>query len=298
MQFGGSIKCSEGAFAPGAEDAAASGAGWSAIVLAGTRPEGDPLAAHFGSPMKALVPLLGEPMLAHVVRTLLDCPSIGRVLIVAQEPERLVRGELRWLQDDPRVDCAVSGDGIAESLVDILGTERAPWPVLVTTADHPLLTRDMVEYFLRESGEAGVGVGVVQSEVLLERYPLNRRTWLRFRGGAYTGANLFSVRDATAAAALRPLASAESDRKNQIKLLWRFGPLLALGAMTRSFSLQQTVARGGRRLGIEAKPVCLPFAEAGIDVDRIEDHRLVSEIMAGRGASASAPVKRASRARS
>src|SRR5688500_9928815 len=120
---------------------------WTAIILAGSRGETDPLAAHFGLPLKALVPIDGRPMLAHVARTVLACPSVARVLVVAQKPELLVGPELQWLLEHPRVTLAGSRHRIGATMLDLAGTEAAPWPVFVTTADHPLLTAEMIEHF-------------------------------------------------------------------------------------------------------------------------------------------------------
>jgi len=267
---------------------------WSAILLAGTRAERDPLASHFGVPMKALVPIGGEPMIVHVVRTLLASPSVGRILILAQQPELLLGGALQWIAKTPRVEWAVSRGGIGESLGYVAGTEAAPWPLLITTADHPLLTVEMVEYFLRESSRSDCSLGVVDRDVLMERYPETRRTWLRFRGGACTGANLFSVRTGGAAPGLEVLADAETHRKNQLRLLWYFGPALALGTATRTLSLQEVVERGGRRFGLDAALVRLPFAEAGIDVDRLEDQLLADRILAARATASAPPPRRLS----
>jgi GTP:adenosylcobinamide-phosphate guanylyltransferase len=263
-------------------DSAPDGGAWSAIVLAGSRAEQDELTRSFGVPFKALVPVAGEPMIGHVVRTLLACPSIDRIVIVAQQPDLLATEDLQWIAKAPRVTTAASGKGIADSVVLVAGTAAAPWPVLITTADHPLLTVEMVEHFLRESSRSDVSLAVVERGVLLGRYPRSRRTWLKFRGGAFTGANLFTARTPRAAIGLKVLASAEADRKNQLKMLWRFGLLLAIGGLVRAMTLEQAVARGGRRFGLVAAAVQLPFADAGIDVDRSEDHRAVTEIFAER----------------
>lgn len=246
--------------------------------MAGSRGERDELTQSFDVPFKALVPIAGEPMIGHVVRTLLACPSIGRIVIVAQQPELLTADELEWIARNPRVTTAAGAQGLAESIVRVAGTEAAPWPVLITTADHPLLTVEMVEHFLRESKGSDASIGVVEREVLLGRYPQSRRTWMRFRGGGFTGANLFTARKPRTAEGLRVMASAESDRKSQLKMLWRFGLVLAVGGLVGAMSVEQAVLRGGRRFGLKVIAVRLPFAEAGIDVDRPADHRVVSEI--------------------
>ena len=258
---------------------------WTAIILAGSRGETDPLAAHFELPLKALVPVGGYPMLGRVARTLLACPSVAQVLVVAQKPELLACPELLWLAETPRVALAGSPHGIAASVLELAGTEAAPWPVFVTTADHPLLTPDMVEHFLAESSQYDCSIGVVERDLLSASYPGSQRTWMRFRAGDYTGANLFTVSTPRTAAGLEILAKAETRRKNQLRMLWHFGPALALGAVMKALSLAQAVERGARRLGLRATAVTMPFAEAGIDVDRLEDRQLAESILAGRQAA-------------
>ena len=167
--------------------------GWTAVLLAGQRPGTDPLAEAFGETWKALVKVGGRSMLARVAETLLASPSIARIVIVAQKPQSLFIDDCAWLADEPRVGTAVSGSGIAVSVAALAGTKTAPWPVLVTTADHPLLTTQMIEAMVAGAVGADVAVGVVSSRTLLAAYPGNRRTWLKFAHGHWTGANLFAL---------------------------------------------------------------------------------------------------------
>jgi len=253
--------------------------GWTAILLAGQRPGVDPLAQAFGEQWKALVRVDGEAMLSRVAKTLLASPSIARVLIVAQQPEVLFTGDCAWLATAPRVGTAISTSGIAVSVAALAGTEVAPWPVLVTTADHPLLTSAMVEAAVAGVGGADVGVGVVSSRTLLAVYPDNRRTWLKFAGGHWTGANLFALASDKAMPALLAWSEVERDRKKALKLIWHFGPLLAIRALTRTITLAGALAKAGRKLGARVVPIDLPFAEAGIDVDKPSDHILAELIL-------------------
>ena len=256
---------------------------WTALLLAGQRPGVDPLAEAFGETWKAKVRVGGEAMLSRVARTLLAVPAIGRVVVVAQEPELPLDGDCAWLAAEPRVTTARSSSGIASSVAGIAGGDAAPWPVLVTTADHPLLTVPMIEAMLASGGDTDIAVGVVGRRTLLGAYPGNRRTWLKFAGEAWSGANLFSLRTDRARAALDAWSGIERDRKKAIKLVSHFGAWLAIRALTRTITLDAAMQAAGRKLGLVARPVALPFAEAGIDVDKPSDHALAEEILARRG---------------
>lgn len=253
--------------------------GWSAIILAGQRPGIDPLAAGFGETYKALVRVGGKAMLTRVTETLLAAPVIGRIIVLGQEPDALRSA----LPDDPRIFALASGRGISESVRAVAGTADAPWPVLVTTADHPLLSVAMIEQFLAGVGANDVAVGMVERQTILARYPDSKRTWRHFRGGAYSGANLFALTSDRAGAALTLWAEAEADRKKQLGLLLHFGLPLALRAITRTISLTDGMASAGKRLGLAARAVILDQAEAAIDVDKLADHALVERILAERG---------------
>lgn len=253
---------------------------WTALLLAGQRPGVDALAAAFGETRKALVSVAGKPMLSRVARTLLACPEIAQVVVLAQETEALLTAPgCEWLASEPRVSTAAAGGGIATSVAAVAGTAAAPWPVLVTTADHPLLTPAMVAAFLAGAAGADVAFAVVERQVVLAAYPGNRRTWLKFRGGAWSGANLFALRGPAAAPALALWAGVERDRKSGWRLIWQLGPGLLAGAALRLLSLDDAVARLGRRLGIVARAVALPFAEAAIDVDKPADRTLAEAIL-------------------
>jgi CTP:molybdopterin cytidylyltransferase MocA len=250
--------------------------GWTAIILAGQRPGVDPLADAFGETLKALVPIGGRPMVAHVVETVMSVSSVRNVVILCQQPEVIKA----VLPVDPRLTYIESQSGISQSILAVAGSEAAPWPLFVTTADHPLLTHDMIAHFLEASGDAEVAVGMVERATILGAYPDNKRTWIKLSGGAWSGANLFALSGDAARTALTLWVSAEKDRKQLFKLFWHFGPLIALRAITRTISLHGGIAALGRRLGLTARAVALPFAEAAIDVDKLSDHRQVEEILA------------------
>lgn len=257
--------------------------GWTAILLAGQRPGVDPLAAHFGETWKALVKIGGEAMLSRTTGTLIACPSVERVLILAQDPAALTAGaDTAWIAGEPKVGFLASEASISQSVSKASRSSGSRWPLLVTTADHPLLTPLMVEAFLFEAAGADVAAGVVERQTLLASYPDSRRTWLRFRGGAYSGANLFALTSPRAEAALDLWAGIEQDRKKGWRIVGALGPGLLIGAATGMLTLNQAMRRASARLGIEAKAVVLPMAEAAIDVDKPDDHRLAERILAAR----------------
>ena len=259
--------------------------GLTALLLAGSRPGTDPLAAHFGVPLKALVPIAGEAMLSRVARTLVDHPAIARVIMLAQDPAALTdHADTRWLEGHPAILFEPAGASVSGAILDAVERHPEAYPFLVTTADHPLLDAAMLDAFLTPARAAGtdIAVGLVERRVLVAAYPGNRRTWLRFRGGAYSGANLFLLATPPALAALRLWRGIEQQRKKGRAVIGAFGPLILLGVGLRLLTLRGALRRAGRRLGLTATAVEIPIAEACIDVDKPADHALASAILAAR----------------
>lgn len=249
-----------------------------AIVLAGSRPGADSFAAAHGADLKALVPVGGMPMVRRPVEALLASAGVGSIRVLAQQPGRIAQA----LPGDPRISVGTSGQTIAATLEAFCLDSSIEWPLLVTTADHALLTAAMVDEFLARSAGADIAFGVVERRALLKRLPQSQRTWLRFRGGAYSGANLFLLGGANVAPALHLWRSVEQDRKTAWRLLAALGPAVFLGAALRLRTLDETARSVGRRLALAVRPVELTDPLAAVDVDKESDHRLVTAILEGR----------------
>ena len=248
------------------------------MVLAGSRPGTDPFAEALGTDLKALITVAGEPMLLRPVRALLASNCIGKVIVLGQAPERLRKA----LPEDPRIEVRASGPTIATTLRSLCDAPETGWPLLITTADHALLDPSMVEEICAAAKDVDVAMGVVERRALMRRLPQTRRTWIRLRGGAYTGANLFALRSAAVAPAIELWRAVEQDRKKGWRIVSAIGPGTLAGALLRLFTLNQLLARAGRRLGLTLKAVRLDNPLAGVDIDKPEDHALVEGILAGR----------------
>ncbi len=252
---------------------------WTCIVLAGQRPGPDMLAQHFALERKALVPVRGEPMICHVVRTLHMSPHIGTIIILSQDAEHL-RSAVDAAGGAILVESQNSISLSIKAQAETLGFSS---PLLVTTADHPLLTLEMIDEFVRHA-DGDVAVAMVERQTMLKQFPDAQRTWLRFSDGAWSGANLFALTTQKSSFALELWADAEQDRKKAWRLFLHFGLFLAIRALTRTIGLHQAMERAGKRLGLDAQLVPMSDPVAAIDVDKLSDHVLAEKILTERAA--------------
>ncbi len=251
---------------------------WTAIVLAGSRPGRDDFAESHGTDLKALIAVGGVAMVARPVGALLAAPEIGAVRVLAQQSERIAA----VLPDDPRLSVEISGGTIASTLEALLTDRNTSFPLLVTTADHALLDTAMIADFCASAAGADLAIGLVERRALDARLPQTKRTWIRFRGGAYSGANLFAFASPDAGRAVALWRGVEQDRKKGGRMIATLGPFVLIGALLRLLTLDQTLKRIGKRLGLAIRKVELANPLAAVDVDKPADHDLVTAILEGR----------------
>jgi hypothetical protein len=158
-------------------------------------------------------------------------------------------------------------------------------PVFVTTADHALLTAEMVDYFCSEArcgGNNEIVVGLALLESVMAAYPQSKRTAIRLRDGAYCSCNLFGFLTPEARSAAHFWRKVESQRKKTLRVIAGFGWLNLLLYLLKRPSLEEGLGRISQRLGLSAGAVVMPFPEAAVDVDTVSDWKLVESIVANR----------------
>ncbi len=258
---------------------------YTALIMAGSRPGGDPMARAAGVSHKCLLPVEGTPMIRRVVAALLAAPRIGRVLISIDAPE-LLEGLFSGPESD-RIGLVRSAE--TPSLSALAAVEAAAdaggaAPMLITTADHPLLEPALIERFCREAEASGADIvaGLAPEGVIQSAFPESRRTYLRFRDGRFSGCNLFALLRPEGTKAIRLWRRVERDRKRPWRIAWALGLPMLLGYLTGRLTLDTALARLSRLAGARAGVVVLPVAEAAVDVDKPEDLVLVEAILRGR----------------
>ncbi|WP_417448917.1 nucleotidyltransferase family protein [Kordiimonas sp.] len=255
---------------------------FTAIVLAGTRRDDDPVAALIGGQFKALVPICGEPMVSRVVRALASSGSVKRVVVVFDEPEMLFAAcpELKDGFGDVAVEVMPCAGTICCSVASAIEAAGAEWPYLVTTADHALLTPVMVDGFCEDARkQRGLAVGFVERSYLDAAHPGSKRTYLPFKETQLSGANLFAFISKESLPVLDFWRALEQKRKKPWKLFKAFGYRNLVGLLFKRFTVDQAFERASCVLGVDAFAVRLPFAEAAIDVDTALDYEQVTQII-------------------
>lgn len=262
---------------------------FAAVVLAADRTGKDPITQHSGAACKAFAPVAGVPMIIRVLDTLQACDLISTIILCGppeslhehcpELKQRIASGQVTWL---PNLD---SPSRSAEHGLNHIPLDT---PVLVTTADHALLTPAIVRDFLRHAATTpcDAAVGAVSETALSAAFPGCKRTIIRLRDGGFRGCNLYAFNQ-RGRALVRFWRQAEDLRKRPWRLI---GKVLGLKTvflyLIGQLTSQQGLAAVSEKSGVNIRLVMLDDARAGIDVDKVQDLMLAESILSRKSSSA------------
>lgn len=241
------------------------------LVLAGTRPGGDPFALREGVTHKSLIMIAGQTILARVITALQTVDDV-RVVVSTND------SEVGRLAVSLGAEVIASAAGPSESVSVAFASLGSP--MVVTTSDHALLQGAWVRHLIDHS-VPGVDVAVMlaRQQAVEAAVPGTRRTYLSFADGKWSGCNLFLLQTPAAAAALQMWRAVEADRKRPWKIAWRLGATTLMSYALGRLRLDDALAQLGRRVQVKAALVEAPDGMAAVDVDKPQDLVLVRRLL-------------------
>ena len=254
------------------------------FILAGDRAgQIHDVAEAAGTRCKAFAKIDDTPMIERVIRTLKSSPAIEKILVsIPDYKETKTEALSLYAQfqtgDVERIDPALSP---VQSLLTMLDHVEDDTPILVTTADHALLSTNMIHDFVSgfDSDHYDVAAAMLPLDILTAKYPDMRRTRLKFRDGDYKSCNLFLFKNKhTAAALLKFWQIIENQRKTPWKMVKILGLLPLLHYLSGRLSLTRALQYLGQKTATTPQAVILTIPEAAIDVDRISDLEFVRSL--------------------
>lgn len=263
-------------------------ANMTAIVLAGQRDGEDALAEYAGAACKAAIEIAGKPMLQRVLETLRTSPSVGKIIVSGQTTidsdtqqslsDVIEVDDITWLspQSSPSRSAYAA-------LCELPPDDR----ILLTTADHPLLTPEIVGEFCARSAEldADLVVGFAPYSLVQENFPDMKKTVLHFDGIELCGCNLFAFLTPAGREAADYWRQVEAQRKSPLRVIRILGLLNLAKYFVGKLTLDAALQAMSRNLGLNVRAVILPYGDAAVDVDSVSDYRFVQAAFAARAES-------------
>lgn len=243
-----------------------------AIVLAGG-PRDELAARTPGAPNKAFVEINGVTLVERTLRALRASSSVGRIVVVAP-PEAGASAALS-LADELRPD----GVRIRDSLRSGLAGSDRDAELLVSASDLPVLTPDAIDDFVARARAAGADLtyGCLEKATHLAAFPEAPHTWAHLRDGDYCGTGFITMRPRVWNALEAVIERLGEARKNPLKLASLFGWRILWRYALRRLTIAQAEARASYVIGAPVRAIVSPYAEIGINVDRLSDIALAEK---------------------
>ncbi|WP_159977152.1 MULTISPECIES: nucleotidyltransferase family protein [unclassified Novosphingobium] len=264
------------------------------IVLAGGKAGADPLAQAFGMSHRCLIPLAGRPLVAHVLQIAALHPAVESLAVSVE------REAFDGLFD---VLSQLPGRGIVklvearENIVDSVQAAAQGWdgPLLITTADHALLSAGSIDAMIEALGATGgaeVAVAMATRETVRSANPDDALLFHEFADDAYASCNLYAVAGPAALAAAQVFRGGGQFAGNAWRVMRAFGFVNLVLLRLRAVTLADAMARVSTRLGLRITPVVLEDGSQALDVDDVNTHALAERLLEARaGLAGAAPNK-------
>jgi molybdopterin-guanine dinucleotide biosynthesis protein A len=244
-----------------------------AVVLAGG--PRDDVARLQDAPNKAFVEIEGATLVERVLQSLSQASQIASICVVA--PPATHDSSALALASERRPD----GPRITDSLRNGLTGLPAGDSVLIVTSDLPVLSPAAVDDFVRRvlDADPDCGYGCIERRTHEARYPRVPHTWARLRDGTFCGAGLASIKPRVLPALEGFLERLGAARKSPVQLASLFGWDVLLRFALRRLTVAQAEQRASRILGASVRAIVSPYADAGVNVDRVSDVELARDLI-------------------
>jgi GTP:adenosylcobinamide-phosphate guanylyltransferase len=249
-----------------------------AIVTAGGIPlPEEPLYPATLGQSKALVDVAGKPMIQWVLDALSTAKNVDNVIIVGLT-------EKMGLQCGKKMFFVSNQGKMVENLqagarkVKEVNPEASH--ALMVSSDIPGITGEMVDWVVNTDMQTDEDVyyHLIQREAMEKRYPGCKRTWTHLKGLEVCGGDMNVGR-------LSLLLTEDTDiwrkitdaRKSPLKQAALVGFDTAFLLLTGQLTLEKAVANIMKRLNITGKAIICPYAEVGMDVDKLFQLEIMRE---------------------
>jgi GTP:adenosylcobinamide-phosphate guanylyltransferase len=249
-----------------------------AIVTAGGIPlPEEPLYPATLGQSKALVDVAGKPMIQWVLDAMTDAHTVDNVVIVGLTDKMGLQCGKKMYFVPNQGKMVQNLQAGARKVREINPKARH---ALLVSSDIPGITGEMVDWVVNTDMQTDRDVyyHVIQREVMEKRYPGCKRTWTRLKGMEVCGGDMN-------VGGIRLLLGEDTDiwdkitdaRKSPLKQAALVGYDTAFLLLTGRLTLEKAETNIMKRLNITGKAILCPYAEIGMDVDKLFQLELVRE---------------------
>ncbi len=254
------------------------------LILAGKRDgKPGPLAESAGVSHKAVLPVAGRPLIAHILSTLESAWDDAKIIISINDAAVIADvEEVRRLKGAGRLEIVAAQAGIVESVEYAL--KDASWPVIIATADSALSTTQGFHEIDAAGYErnADAVLGLASRESIRAAHPEGQRNFYEFKDMAISNCNLFWLRDPKALASAEAFREGGQFMSHVGRIRKAFGLWNLIRFRLKMDTIYSAMERMSKRFGVRIVAHVFDDGKLAIDVDNERTWRVTEELIAAR----------------
>lgn len=230
---------------------------------------------------KALIPLAGKPIIQWIVDAFSACSGFENIVIVGLPSDTPIKSSLplHFLPD--RGDLLLNTRSGLEGLRRIAPEDEYG---LMCAGDVPTINPEMVAWMLKAipALDADLVYTVVERKVMESTFPDSDRTYLHLKDKEVCGGDMFALRLDRRVQEHPIWEKLIAARKKPLKQAAIFGFDTLFLILTRQITLHNLEQKLSNKLGLAAKTLATPYAEMGMDVDKMFQLQIVEKYLKGK----------------
>ncbi|MGH2582644.1 MAG: nucleotidyltransferase family protein [Anaerolineales bacterium] len=238
------------------------------MVTAGGVPEpGDSLYEFTQGKSKALLEIAGKPMAQWVLDAISGSKSVARVVVAGVDADS-------GLTCAKPVTFIPNQGGMLDNIRGAARTLADQNPkgehVLIVSSDIPTITSEMVDWAAEQvRPQDDMVYSLIERSVMEKRFPNSQRTYTKLKGIHVCGGDMNPAAMHTILSETGIWEKLAAARKNPLKQASLIGFDLLFLMLLRALTLEEAAKRASKNLGLRARAILCPYAEIGMDVDKL-----------------------------
>ena len=253
-----------------------------AILFAGGIPQpNEPLYSYSEGEPKALIDVVGRPMIQWALDALSEARTIDRVVIIGlTEKSKLASTKpLTYLPNEGRLL-----DNVKAGAAKVLELNPKAKYALLVSSDTPAITGEMVDWIVNTCRETkdDLYYNVIRREVMEKRFPMSRRTYTKLKDMDVCGGDTNMVRLAIVNENSEFWNKLFDARKSPAEQATLLGPDILFRLLFRQLTADDVIQRVAAKLDLKGRALICPYAEVGMDVDKPHQLEMLRADLAAR----------------
>jgi hypothetical protein len=230
---------------------------------------------------KALLPIADKPIIQWIVDAFSGVPGIEYLVIVGLPPQTPIKfnHKIHFLPD--------KGDLIQNTrsgLDELRRIDPKAEFAIMCAGDIPAITSKMISWMMMQAPalNADVVYTIIERSTMEKTFPESKRTYLHLKDKEVCGGDIISIRLDPRIQEHPIWEKLVGSRKNPLKQASMLGFDTLFRVATRSITIQGLEQKVSGRLGINCRTLLTPYAEMGMDADKLFQFRIVEKFLTER----------------